>query len=100
MRYIIIPIIAASLLIGCASRSAEPSHISVQEFESQYKLGHMQTMKDTEYLGELDGRAYIRIRSMSLTDSKQWSEQIAYVKLSELDKQFRDALPPKEYKKP
>jgi len=100
MKYIVVPIIVACLMIGCASRSAGPSHISVQEFESQYKLGHMQTMKDAEYLGQLDGRAYLRIRSMSLTDSKQWSEQIVFVKLSDLDKQFRDALPPKEYRKP
>ncbi|MFZ2634617.1 MAG: hypothetical protein WA081_01625 [Desulfosalsimonadaceae bacterium] len=94
-----IPIIAASLMIGCATRNAETPHISVKEFESQYRLGHNQTMKDTEYLGQNDGRAYLRIRSMSLTDPKKWSEQIVYVDLSELDKPFRDTLPPKEFEK-
>ena len=100
MRFTFIPIIAASWMVGCASRSTEPSHISVREFESQFKLGHMQTMMDTEYLGQSDGRAYLRIRSMSFTDSKQWSEQIAYVTLAELDKPFRDALPAKVYQRP
>ena len=42
----------------------------------------MQTMKDSEYLGQKDGQAYLRIKSMSLTDPKQWSEQVVYIKLS------------------
>jgi hypothetical protein len=100
MRKHIIPITAASLLFGCATRSTEPSQISVSEFKSQYRLGHNQTMMDSEYLGQKDGRAYLRIRSMSLSNPKQWSEQIAYVELSDLDKQFLDALPPKEYEQP
>ena len=100
MRKLIIPIIAACLLIGCATGLAEPAHVSVKEFESQFRLGHNQTMKDSEYLGQKDGRGYLRIRSMSLIDPKKWSEKIVYVELSELDKPFRDALPQKEYKKP
>ena len=32
-------------------RVTEPAHISAREFESQYQLGHQQTMKDAEYLG-------------------------------------------------
>jgi hypothetical protein len=100
MRQHIIPIIAASVLIGCAISNTEPVHTSAKEFESQYKLGHMQTMKDSEYLGQKDNRAYLRIKSMSLTDPKKWSERIVYVELSELDQPFRDALPPKEYTKP
>jgi len=100
MKNIIIIIVAAGLLAGASLFAAEPSHISAKEFQEQYRLGHMQTMKDAEYLGQKDGRAYLRIKSMSLTDPKQWSEQIVYIKLSELDKDFRDKLPAKEYKKP
>jgi hypothetical protein len=100
MRKIILHIVAVGLLTGCASQSAEPSHILAREFESQYRLGHMQTMKDAEYLGQKDGRAYLRIKSMSLTDSKKWTEQLVYVELSELDKTFREQLPAKEYKQP
>jgi hypothetical protein len=99
MKKLIIPVIGISLLIGCATRHAKSSHISREEFESEYRLGHSHGSPDFVYLGQLDGRAYLSIRSMWMTDQSKWSEQIVYVELSELDKPFRDALPPKAYKK-
>jgi hypothetical protein len=100
MKNIITIVVAAGFMAGVCVYAAEPSHISAKKFQEQYRLGHMQTMKDSEFLGQKDGQAYLRIKSMSLTDPKQWSEQIVYVKLSELDKDFRDKLPAKEYQKP
>ena len=97
MKKIIISILASGVLIGCTIQSVQSTHISAKEFESQYRLGYMQTMKDAEYLGQKDGRAYLCIRSMSLTDPKQWSEKNVYVELIELDDAFRRTLPAKEY---
>ena len=78
-------------------RVTMPAHISAREFESQYQLGHHQTLKDADYLGQSDGRAYLRLKSMSLINPHHWSERIVYVNLDELDKTFRDALPPTKY---
>ena len=60
----------------------------------------MGSITDYTYLGRLDDRAYLRYRYVPLiymfsnSNPKEMSEQIQYVKLSELDKPFRDALPP------
>jgi len=45
------------------------------------------------YLGLRDGRAFIRVSSMSTISQKKWSDRVIYVELSELDPTFRDSLP-------
>jgi hypothetical protein len=76
-------------LCGCSG----PEHVSVADFKDQYYwVGKAQTVRDVVYLGQRDGRAYIRVSTMS-TVSQKWSEQIIYVELSELDPAFRAALP-------
>ena len=100
-KLIIIPIVAASILTGCVCGRGKPSHISAREFESDYKVG-MGTVTDYTYLGQLDDRAYLRYRYVPVScmifniTPKEMSERILYVKLSELDKPFRDALPSKK----
>jgi hypothetical protein len=89
------PLLLAVLLCGCAG----PEHVSPAEFKKQYDwVGKPQTMREVAYLGQRDGRAFIRVRSMS-TVSKKWSDHIIYVELAELEPAFREALPKTEFKK-
>jgi hypothetical protein len=77
-----------------------PRPIPVSMFESLYRQGNPQTAVAVEYLGQVDGYAYLRVRSIPVKNPKKWSEQIVYVALSELDQPFRDALPPNKVEKP
>ena len=55
-------------------------------------------MREVSYLGQRDGRAFIRVREMS-TVTQKWSDHLIYVEMRELDASFRDALPKIEFKK-
>ncbi len=55
-------------------------------------------MHDVAYLGLRDGKAFIRIRSMSPVNQK-WSDRLIYVELNEVDAAFRDLLPKIEFEK-
>src|SRR4030095_14454898 len=91
----IAPLILAALLCGCTG----PEHVSPAEFKKQYGLvGEPQTMHSLSYVGQRDGKAFIRVSCIS-TVSKKWSDHIIYVELTELDPAFRDALPKIEFKK-
>jgi hypothetical protein len=94
MRFIA-PLLLAVLLCGCTG----PERVSPAEFKKQYGwVGQPQTVRDVAFLGRRDGRAFIRVSSMS-TVSQKWSDHIIYVELRELDGAFRDALPKTEFKK-
>jgi len=71
----------------------EAKKISASKFKEQYELGRMQTMKYTEYLGNKDGKAFLKIKTMSIINPKKWSEKIVYVELSDLDERFKASLP-------
>jgi outer membrane biogenesis lipoprotein LolB len=88
------PLILTLLLCGCS----EPARVSPAEFKNQYAwVGQAQTMHDVTYLGQRDGRAYIKISSRS-TVSRKWSDRVIYVELAKLDVAFRDSLPKTEMK--
>jgi outer membrane biogenesis lipoprotein LolB len=88
------PLLLVLLLCGCTG----PERVSPAEFKRQYAwVGQAQTVKDVQYLGQRDGRAYIKISSMS-TVSRKWSDHIIYVELAKLDSAFRDSLPKTEMK--
>ncbi len=87
-------VFVACLLIGCSRPT--PSHISADEFKAKYRLGRNQTMEDVTYLGQGEGRAYLRIQTMSTINSKKWDERIVCVELAELDEEFRNSLPKME----
>ncbi len=57
----------------------------------------MQSMKTAEYLGQKEGRAFIRLRTMSPV-TKEWTEEIVYSELTDLDKEFRSKLPENQNK--
>lgn len=52
-------------------------------------------METVTYLGQENGRAFIRLRSMS-TIGEKWSDRVIYVERAELDSRFRDSLPQKK----
>jgi hypothetical protein len=86
---IITALFISALVGGCA----EPKHVSPDEFKKQYAVvGILQTMRDITYLGQRDGKAFIRVRAMSSL-GKEWSDHVIYVDASELDPAFRLLLP-------
>ena len=83
-------LLLAVLLGGCTG----PEHVSATQFQRQYIwVGQAQTMHDVVYLGQRDGRAFLRVSAMSTLNQKKWSDQVIYVELAELEPAFRDALP-------
>jgi hypothetical protein len=88
------PLLLALVLCGCTG----PEHVSPAKFQAQYAaVGQAGTMQTTLYLGQREGRAFIRISSKS-TVSEKWSDHIIYVELAELEPAFRDSLPKTELK--
>lgn len=86
---ILAPLLLTFLLCSCAG----PKRVSTAEFKRQYAwVGQPQTMHDVAYLGHCEGRAYLRVRSMSTINKNKWSDKVIYVELSALDPGFRDAL--------
>lgn len=84
----------ALLPCGCTG----PEHVSPAKFKVQYAaVGKGGTMLTAHYLGQHDGRAFIRVSSMS-TGSGKWLDHIIYVELAELEPTFRDSLPKTEMK--
>lgn len=77
------------LLTGCS----EPEHVSVDVFKREYaSAGQMGTMREVEYLGQRDGKAFIKIRSMRLIGSG-WKEKVIFIELRELDSAFQGSSP-------
>src|SRR5262245_59328265 len=91
---LLVALLLACALCGCSG----PDHVSATEFKGQYGwVGQPQSMHAVTYLGQRDGRAFIRVSSMSAV-SQKWSDRVIYVELSELDPEFRSSLPKTEMK--
>ena len=98
MKAIALLILGAAFLTSCSS--AGPKRVSAVEFKRQFaQVGMAQTMYAHTYLGERDGRAYIQVDSMSTLTGK-WSKRVIYTDLSQLDPEFRNALPKTEMMAP
>ena len=90
MKTLTLLLLAALSLCGCTG----PKHVSPAKFKAQYAVvGQPGTMRTAEYLGQRDGRAFIRVSSMSTLNQKKWSDEVIYVELAELEPAFRDSLP-------
>lgn len=98
MRLALFASVTALLLGGCAEQQVsgiKARHISPMEFTSRYhSVDQAGTMMATSYAGESDGRAFLRVGSMS-TLSRKWNDQWYYVQLTELEPAFRSSLPKK-----
>mgnify|MGYP003624467782 CR=1 FL=1 len=63
------------------------------DFKRRYaRVGMPESMHSTTFLGQEHGNAFLREQHMSLF-SKEWSNQVFYVPLEELDEPFRATLP-------
>ena len=70
-----------------------PEPVPARIFERLYQMANPTTAMSVTYLGQKDGYAYLRIRSFPVAHPGRWHDQISYVKLSELDPEFRATLP-------
>jgi hypothetical protein len=89
MKYLTLFLLAV-LVSGCSG----PKRISGPRFQQHYgSITEAQTMHAVSYLGQRDGRAFIRVESMSTVNRKKWSDRVLYAEIAELDPSFRDSLP-------
>jgi hypothetical protein len=89
VKHLLLTTIAAVLLVGCGN---EPKHVSGAKFQGEYRMGIHQTMHQSEYIGEKDGKFYLRRKSMSLLNKRKWNEEIWYTKAEELEPSFLEQL--------
>jgi hypothetical protein len=83
-----------ALVVGCAG----PKQVSSTQFSEQYRwVGVPQTMRQVVYLGQREGKAFLRLRAINIL-SGNWSDRIIFVELKELEPEFRDTLPEREFK--
>ena len=76
------------LLFGCS----KIKRVSGEEFIKEYNLRDAQTMYSAEYLGEKDGKVYMKKRSMSTISSDKWSEKILYTEIKNLAASIKEEL--------
>ena len=76
------------LVVMLTSCTETPKHVSGARFKSEYELGNRQTMHQSEYLGEKDGRFYFSRKSMSLLNKNKWNEEIWYAIAEDLELTF------------
>ena len=88
MMKMLIPILGILLLSGCN----EPKQVSGADFQHELDLRNAQTMVASEYLGEKDGKVFLRRKTMSLIDQKKWSEEIWFTEKNNLDDSFIERL--------
>lgn len=79
-----LPILMLVLLAGCN----KPKQVSGADFKREYELRNAQTMVASEYLGEKDGKVFLRRRTMSLVNKNKWNEEIWFAETGNLDEAF------------
>jgi hypothetical protein len=76
------------LLSGCN----EPKQVTGTDFKQEYELRNAQTMVSSEFLGEKDGKVFLRRKTMSLVNKKKWNEEIWYTETNNLHATFLEKL--------
>ncbi len=83
-----IPVLMLMLLSGCN----EQKQVTGTDFKREYELRNAQTMVSSEYIGEKDGKVFLRRKTMSLVNKKKWNEEIWYTETNNLDATFLEKL--------
>jgi len=83
-----LPILMLTLLTGCN----EPKHVSGVEFKREWELRDAQTMVCSEYLGEKDGKVFLKRKTMSLVSKDRWNEEVWFTETNNLDSAFLERL--------
>ncbi len=80
-------LLSLALLSGCN----KPKRVSGAEFKREFELRNTQTMVWSEYLGEREGKAFLRRKTMPLVGSK-WREEVWFTETNNLDSAFLEQL--------
>lgn len=83
-----LPILMFAFLTGCN----EPKHVSGVDFKREWELRDAQTMVSSEYLGEKDGKVFLRRKTMSLVSKNKWNEEVWFTETNSLDSAFLERL--------
>ena len=75
-------------LIGCNG----PKHVTGEEFKREFELRHAQTMVFSEYLGEKDGKVFLKRKTLSLVNQKKWNEEVWFTEINNLERTLLDQL--------
>ena len=82
------PLLLLVLLTGCDA----PKHVPGADFKREFDFRNAQTMVWSEYLGEKDGKVFLRRNKMSLVSKKKWNKEIWYTETNNLDSVFLEQL--------
>jgi len=83
-----IPVLLLSfVLTGCD----KPKHVSGSEFKREFELRNQQTVFWAEYLGERDGKVFLRRKRTPMV-GKKWKEDIWFTETENLDADFLNEL--------
>ena len=82
------PLLLLVLLAGCD----EPKQVTGVDFKREFDLRNAQTMVWSEYIGEKDGKVFLRRKTMSLVSKNKWNEEIWFTETNKLDSVFLDQL--------
>jgi hypothetical protein len=80
------------LMIACLTGCNEPKHVTGAEFKREFDLRHAQTMVASEYLGERDGKVFLKRKTMSLVNKKKWNEEVWFTETNNLEWAVLDQL--------
>ena len=87
MKRIIPVLLVAVMLTGCD----KPKPVSGAEFKREFELRNQQTLFWAEYLGEKDGKVFLRRKRAPLVGKKR-KEEIWFTEVENLDADFLKEL--------
>ncbi|TRO81990.1 hypothetical protein [Trichloromonas acetexigens] len=87
MKQIAVVLFLLIAMVVCACQGAS-QHITGADFQAEYEKRHQQSMHFTEFIGEREGRVFLRNKTMSTLNTKKWSEVVLYTEASDLDSEF------------
>ena len=85
----VIALISVLILSSCSGGYVD----STEDFEREYKMSKKaHTMHSYKYLGQKDGKVYLKKSSMSVSNQKQWNHKIFTASLDNLSAETRNEL--------
>ena len=79
-------------MLACLTGCNGPKHVTGAEFKREFDLRHAQTMVSSEYLGEKDGKVFLKLKTMSLVNQKKWNEEVWFTETNNLERTLLDQL--------
>jgi uncharacterized lipoprotein YajG len=78
-------ILVAVCLTGCN----EPEEVSATEFQAMLER-NPETMRHTEFMGVKDGKAILKVSTMSSYNQEKWSDELFFTDASKLPSEWLD----------